>query len=142
MNQDWVELYNYVKKEILMYEDNLKLPKHIVLRLQGLNKGQFIANNKQKPNAEYPFKIILLTFKMYKQLIISSLSNINFQDEKHKFNYIMSIIEDKINDVMIRLKNIEKSEEKIENIQIINTENSQYKNTNNKKPNKKLDDIW
>ena len=46
--KEWDELYQYIKKDILQYDDNKKLPKWFVLRLKGLNQGKFCANNNIK----------------------------------------------------------------------------------------------
>lgn len=120
--QDWDKLYQYVKTEILNYTDDMALPKHIVLRLRGLSNGQYIANNKCKKNAKYPYSTILLTFKFCKSNIIKALEQKQFKNEQNKFNYIMAIIENNINDVAMRLKNKEKaeieSERQIQKVQV------------------------
>jgi len=49
---------NTFKREIMGYTDE-KLPKYMVLRLKGLERGNFLANKKHTPMANYDFKIIL-----------------------------------------------------------------------------------
>ena len=34
-NEQWNELCEYVKKEILEYDDNMKFPQYLALKLQG-----------------------------------------------------------------------------------------------------------
>ena len=62
--KDWNELCEYVKKEILQYDDSLKFPKHLALRLKGLKDGKFMCNNNTQNLANYSFEEILLTFKI------------------------------------------------------------------------------
>ena len=120
--QDWDKLYQYVKTEVLNYTDDMALPKHIVLRLRGLSNGQYIANNKCKKNAKYPYSTILLTFKFCKSNIIKALEQKQFKNEQNKFNYIMVIIENNINDVAMRLKNKEKADKKLDKLEMTDYE--------------------
>lgn len=125
-NKNWIELCEYVKKEILEYDENMKFPQYLALKLQGIKKGEHIANNHHKAKANYDDLTILCTFKAYKDRIVSYLHNneSKIKDEKHKINIIMKIIEPEINDVYLRLQRIEKSKSKIANIE--------YKNQSNK----------
>ena len=56
---EWDELYQYVKKEILFYDDSQAMPSNFVLRLRGLTKGKYIDNKNIEDKADYSFKIIL-----------------------------------------------------------------------------------
>lgn len=116
--QEFDKLYSYVKTEILNYPNDMALPKHLVMRLKGLRNGQFIANKNHKVKADYPYSIILLTFKFCKQDIINAISKKEFKNEINKINYIMAIVENKINDVVIKLKTKEKVEKKIDKLEM------------------------
>ena len=144
--KDWIALCEYVKKEILQYDDDMKLPKFIILRLRGLEKGQFIANKKGKKQASYDYKTILTTFKICKTMILQGFKSnqTKFVDEKHKFNYAMVIIENEINDVVLRLKRAKESENKTIKIKLNNQTNNsaKYKSMGKKKPNKELEELW
>lgn len=107
-NEDWLKLCHYVKLEILGYDDNMKFPKFLALRLQGLSKGQFIANKKQSTNANYSFEIIPKTFKKLKIKILTLISNKTFRNEFSKINYIMAIVENEINDIVLATKKEDK----------------------------------
>lgn len=138
------ELYQYIKKEIFEYTDQ-SLPKYMILRLKGLSEGKFIANKYVKPMAKYEYKHILYTFKINKIKLIEIVRSSKFKDEQHKFNTIMLIVEKDINDVVSRLNQKVKSEEKIEKIDLKNItyEGAEYKNKNNdKKLNDELDKLW
>lgn len=141
--KDWCDLYEFVKKEIMGYTPDMKLPQYMVLRLKGLAKGQFLANPNQKPMASYDFKIILYTFKICKTKILDwfRLNEVKFKDEQHKFNSSMIFIEKEINDVVIRLKQAKKIQEKTENINLEHfaNETAKYKK---KSKDTNLTDLW
>ena len=46
--KEFIELVDYVKNEILKYDNNVKTTKFLALRLQGLRSGQYLKNNKNK----------------------------------------------------------------------------------------------
>ena len=133
--QDFDKLYQYIKK-ILGYSDDMALPKFMVLRLKGLKDGKFIANNKTKSKANYDYYTIFLTFVYCKDKIQKALQNKKFAKEQNKFNYIMAIVENNINDVVIRLKNAKKVEEKIEKTKIVDYEIKVDKNNSDIKSHK------
>jgi len=128
--EQWVELYDYVKNDILQYEKEIKLPKTLILRLKGLRDGKFMANkNNKQVLGDYTFNIILMTFKINKFDIMSALSNKNkFKDEKHMINYLMAIIECKINDTYNRIIKVEKAKVQGEKIEVnLNGDKAEYK---------------
>jgi hypothetical protein len=120
INTEWMELYEYVRGEIMGYSKEISLNKYMVLRLKGLAEGRFTANTKLKPNANYSFKTILYTFKSCKLEILSAFKSnqTKFNGEQHKFNYCMVIVENNINDMVVRLHNASLAKEKAEVIQI------------------------
>ena len=72
-DKDWIELCEYVKREILEYDDNMKFPKHLALRLKGIERGEYIGNNKHISNANYDYYTILCTFMLCKKKIVTYL---------------------------------------------------------------------
>lgn len=142
--QQWDTLYEYIKNEILKYEKTMKLPKKLILRLIGLHEGKFMANNKIKPMAQYGYDVILLTFKLNKFDIINALSDKSkFKDESHMINYMMAIIESKINDTVLRLETVKTSSDKCKNIEISESQNkAEYKKKTKKVTNSKLKDLF
>ena len=135
---DWDNLYQYVRK-LLGYDETMALPKFMVVRLKGLTKGKFIANNRTKPMAQYSFNTVYLTFVYCKNEIQRVLQTKSFKNEQNKFNYIMAIVENNINDVVIKLRNAKKVEKKIEKTEIIDYEIKVDKNINNDSKSKKTD---
>jgi len=144
-NKDWLELCQYVHKEILQYDSDLKFPRHLALRLRGLHSGQFMANKNAKPMASYDYKVILYTFKISKSSIMQCFiaNKTKFANENHKINTLMVIIESNINDVVVRLKNAKSAKTKAENIDMGNIfhEGAEYK-AKTKEVNDTLKDLW
>jgi hypothetical protein len=140
-NQDWIELCEYVKKEVLKYNDEMKIPRYLILRLRGLAKGQFMANKNTKAYAEYSYKTILYTFKICKAKFLQC--GIQYKDEKHKINTLMMFVEDEINDVVFRLNKTKDNEEKVSNLSLENQFNAgaEYKRKEIK-TNNNLEDLW
>lgn len=103
-SEDWLKLCHYVKIEILGYDSSMKFPRFLALKLQGLSRGQFIANKNQQNYANYDFKIILETFKKLKTKISNLVRSKTFKSEFSKINYIMTIVENEINDVVLAKK--------------------------------------
>lgn len=142
--QEFDKLYQYVKK-ILGYSDDMALPKFMVLRLKGLTEGKFMANKKTTSKASYDYYTIYLTFIYCKDKIQKALQTKKFANEQNKFNYIMAIVENNINDVVIKLKNAKKVEEKIEKTEIVDYEIKVDKNNadikSHKSDNKTFDSL-
>ena len=140
--QDWDSLYQYVRKNIMGYDENQALSKTMVLRLKGLLTNKFIENNSIKDTANYSYETILNTFKFCYLDIKKAFSYKTFKDEMHKFNYALTIVEKNINDIYIRMKNVEKAKEKIEKVDttIATYVGVEYKKRENKKD--KFSDLW
>ncbi|NFT08111.1 hypothetical protein FDF26_13765 [Clostridium botulinum] len=141
--EEWNKLYEYVKKDILKYDDKLVLPKILVLRLKGLKDGKFIANKKTKALGNYSFEIILMTFKINKYEIVNAIYDKNkFKDENHMINYLMAIIEKKINDTYSRMNRLKQSREKGESLEIATSENkAEYKHKTKEIKNSRLKEL-
>lgn len=142
--EQWNKLYQYVRKEILLYDKSQSIPPSLVLRLKGLRKGKYIENKKIEDKADYSYEIVLYTFQICKSTIMSSISNKTFQNEKNKFNYICKIVENNLNDVYLRVNRVKKLEENIENLDtgILSHDSGKYVKKTEELRNKKLDDLW
>lgn len=108
--QDWENLYYYVKN-LLGYDENQALSNTMVLRLKGLSTNKFIENSNVESTANYSYEVILNTFKFCSVTIQKALRTNNFRDESHRFNYILKIVENNINNVYLRMRNIDKAKE-------------------------------
>jgi len=143
---DFDKLYEYIRSDIFEYDKETPLPRWFVMRLKGLHEGKFYANKKSKSNGEYSYKAIYATFKLNSKYIKRLIKTNKFNNEKHKINYIMVIIEGKINDVVLAIKRKEGSE-KIAKKQIdkeINQtkQSAEYKKDKKGKLSKKQKEIW
>ena len=90
--KEFIEWVDYVKNEILKYDNNVKTTKFLALRLQGLRSGQYLKNNKNKEGEKYSYKVILNTFKCCKLDIELVLQKTKFTNEQHKINTIIKIV--------------------------------------------------
>lgn len=140
--QDWDNLYQYVKKNIMGYDDNQALSSAMVLRLKGLLTNKFMENNNIESTANYSYETILNTFKFCSLDIQKALRVNNFKDEMHKFNYVLKIVEKNINNVYVRMKNVEKAKEEAKNtlVNIPTHTGAEFKPKEKKKD--KFTDLW
>lgn len=142
----WSELCEWLELNIFNYDiKTQRLQKKACLILKGLQTGQNVANNNCDKYGDYPFNIILMTFKANKTKILNAIRNKNFEDESKKMAYICAIVRDKINDMYSRYLNAQKTQEKIENIDtsIMSYEGAEYKSNNSeRKVNKRLEGLW
>ena len=135
--KQWDELYSYVKG-LMGYDDKTSLSRTEVLKLKGLTRGQFIANNNQQELAEYSFYEILITFKICKFDIIRGFRSNSFKTNGHKFNYMIKIVEGNLSTVRERLRNRQQAEQKMESIEVTEESSIKYVNKNKKKRKNKL----
>lgn len=142
--EQWNDLYQYVKSQILMYDKNQSIPSNLVLRLKGLTTGKFIENKREQDKASYSYETILYTFQICRPTILSALQGQSFKSETHKFNYICKIVEQNINDVYIRLNNAKESATKTESVdtKVFEHKGSKYTKKTTEITNPKLQDLW
>lgn len=141
-NQDWDELYEYVRTNILGYDKSTPLSPSVVSRLLGILHGKYKVNNKSVDNAKYTYKVALNTFKMCSVDIQRALRTNNFKDEEHKFNYIAKIIENNINDIYVRMKNVERAKEEAKNTMVETFTHTAAKHKSRTKKNDKFSELW
>lgn len=138
----WDELYTYVKKNIMGYDENQALSSTMVLRLKGLLTNKFIENNNIISTANYSYETILNTFKFCYPEINKALRTNSFHDEQHKFNYLLKIVEKNINTVYVRMRNAQKAKEEAKNttIEAPTHTGAEFKPREKKKD--KFTDLW
>jgi hypothetical protein len=145
-NNDWLELCEYVKDKILRYNNDMKFPQYLALRLKGLQNGNFIANNKSKPMANYDFKTILLTFKYCSTDIKNYIDNNKdrIKDEQHLINLIMMFIEKNINDIVKKIQEKNKTQEKLNLLDnsILQKKSAKYISKTKFEKDKENEDLW
>lgn len=140
----WDNLYQYVKSNIMGYDQNQALSSTMVLRLKGLLSGKFIENNNTENKANYSYETILNTFKFCSNDIQKALRTNSFKDESHRFNYVLKIVEKNINDVYMRMKSVERAKEeaKTTTLNTVNHVGAEYQRKTKETTNKLLDDLW
>lgn len=142
--EQWDNLYQYVKKEILFYDDSQSIPSSLVLRLKGLLKGKYIENKNIEDKANYSYETIMYTFQICKPIIMGAIGKKVFETESKKFNYICKIVENNINDVYLRMIKAQKSQENIEVLDtgILSHDSSEYQRKTEELKNKRLGELW
>ena len=126
------------------YDENQSLSKKMVLRLKGLSTSKFIENKNIKSMSNYSYDVILSTFKFCAPKIKNAIYYKSFKNDMNKFNYILAIVEENINDVYIRTKKLNESIEEIKNIEVheyVDYDNL-YKPKNKKIKNKYIKELW
>lgn len=141
--QDWESLYYYVKN-LLGYDENQALSSTMVLRLKGLSTNKFIENKSIEDTANYSYEVILNTFKFCSPVILKALRANSFTNESHRFNYILKIVESNINNVYLRMKNLQKTKEEAKNatVDTVNHTGADYQRKTKEVNNKRLNDLW
>ena len=140
----WENLYNYVKSNIMGYDENQALSSTMVLRLKGLLTNKFIENGNIESTANYSYEVILNTFKYCSVDIQKALKTNSWTNEIHRFNYILKIVEGNINNVYLRMKNVQKTKEEAKNttIDTANHIGADYQRKTKEVNNKLLNDLW
>ena len=140
----WENLYNYVKSNIMGYDENQALSSTMVLRLKGLLTNKFIENGNITSTANYSYEVILNTFKFCSPTINKALRTNSWTNEMHRFNYILKIVESNINNVYLRMKNVQKTKEEAKNttIDTANHIGADYQRKTKEVNNKLLNDLW
>ena len=141
---EWLDLCEWVEREIFQYDSITHLKTKACLVLQGLKKGQPFANNNKQTYGDYPYKIIKMAFIAHKYTILDAIRDKDFKgSELAKMKYVCAIMRDRIDDVYLRYINAQKIDKKIETIEIdtFDYQGVEYKgNVETTQTQKKLDD--
>lgn len=143
-NEEWLELCEWIEINIFNYDvPKQRLQTAACHVLEGLRKGQAIANNNQNTYGEYPYNIILMTFKVNKIKILNAIRDKKFESESKKMAYVCSIIRNNLNDMYSRYLNAQKTQQKVENVDtsVMEHEGAEYQTAERKK-NKRLEELW
>lgn len=90
-------------QDILGYE-RTSLARDKVLRLKGITRGQFIANNSCNTEAVFSHEDLMKTIIEYKDAIKKGIERNRIEDDVHKFLYACKVIESNIDRVSERSK--------------------------------------
>lgn len=141
--EEFGELYNYVRHNVMGYTDEFALPSWMVMRLKGMRHGKYYENKSTRDMGSYSFPVILYTFKSCAPAIRYAIENKQFDTEKGKFNYIMKIVESNLNDVALRLARAQKIERESQSAEApVETNYVDMFKSKEHKVNKKLEELW
>ena len=113
-NEDFLQMCNWVERELMGYSGTQRLHKNACLRLQGAKKRTKVwQNNSHEMYGEYPIDVIFNTFKANKYVILKAIKGKTFNSEDQKMAYICAIVSSRINDMYTRMKNAKKKRREI-----------------------------
>ncbi len=143
-NQEFYDLCEYVEKEIFGYDENQKLKQPSCLQLRGLINGKESGWYEVNGASNYPIKCVLIAFQINKNKILNSIRGKDFKSEISKMRYICAIVQNDINDVYMRLKDIERNKDKIETLDtdILSHNGGEYQKKTEELRNKRLNELW
>lgn len=142
--EKWDELYEFVRSNVMGYDENMCLSSNMVLRLKGMLNGKFMANNLIENKAYYSYDVVLMAFKYSMPDIRRAMNRVSFSNEMNKFLYIAKIVESNINDVYIRMKRAEKVKKEVikETSVVDNHKAVEYKPVKKTVKKDKFSDLW
>lgn len=142
--EKWDELYEFVRSNVMGYDENMCLSSNMVLRLKGMLNGKFMANNLIENKAYYSYDVVLMAFKYSMPDIRRAMNRVSFSNEMNKFLYIAKIVESNINDVYIRMKRAEKVKKEVikEASTVDNHKAVEYKPVKKTVKKDKFSDLW
>lgn len=123
---EWDKCYDAFKN--VAGTPNKALPQYAVNRLLGLRVGRFTPKGMNVKNIKqgYTYEEIRLTILYCSSAIRKALATESFKDDKHRINYVMTIITSNIDTIARRMEKVkvdgkaaEKSVEQLENYQQI-----------------------
>lgn len=143
-NQEFFDLCKYIEKEIFKYDENQKLKQASCLQLRGLVNGKDFGHREYNGESKYPIKSVLIAFQINKNKILNSIQGKNFTNEISQMRYICKIIENDIPNIYMRLKNAEKAQESIQNIDtdILSHNGGTYQKKTEDLKNERLNELW
>ena len=101
---DLDKVYDYIRYQLLKYEDATPLPKMVVHRIHGTMFGKLYKRGSDELPIIYPLPIILATLMFAKDDILYCLRTMKFKNESHRINTIFKIVDDNINTVKIAME--------------------------------------
>ena len=143
-SEEWYKLCKYIEENVMGYRSGEKtLDKTMCLKLKGLCTGKNIANNKIADTAHYDYNTILATYMFCSQEIQRIIMTVDFNDDHHRFNYILRVVENNLNTVQTRIENIKMAEEKTKSLNLdhLSYKGAEYKRKTKEAP-KGLEYLW
>ncbi len=140
------EINAYLRDEIFKYDSGKALPKFLWVRIESYRQGKtFARGDMSKAHIYYSYEEILITFKYCKYDILKCLNSMEFKDEYHKINTIMTYIDRNINFVKDKLRQQDElrakvKQENLEKYKNLDTQESLY--SVKSKENTDMEEYW
>lgn len=112
-NQDWINLYEYVRREVWKLPHDRPLPPHFINRIKSLRFGRYLMRGR-KVTQSYTYKQMYYTFLVCNKNIQDAFKRMDFSDDTHKVDYMMAIIVNNINGVCDRIDNKERCDDELQ----------------------------
>lgn len=122
------KLYDYIRYNILEYSKGKQLSPNTRNKLQSLRNGSLLHAGDKMSKDGYSYTTILTAFKIKKIDIDKAIYGKVFNSENGKFNYILAIVLNSINDVQMRIERAEEEKKRVDN-QTYNIEVKDIKDT-------------
>lgn len=118
IERQWLDKFTFIVKGLLQYDSNQSLPISFYTRLKDLKNGTDrggVRTIRNGANLGYPYEVIFETFKTSAVHILYAFGTKSFSSEGQKINYMMAIVESKVNDEYIKWKRNKQYEESQKN---------------------------
>lgn len=137
------ELNKYLKSKIFNIEDEANLPSYLWVRLEALRRGKKFIKNNSDMYIQYTYYDIYVTFALCEQKIKYALYNRKFNNDVHRINTVMKIVEDSIMTVKESLEKRKKElEKKEEDMEKFHKKQSTYIIKSKDNNNEELEQYW
>ena len=136
---EWKQLCDYIKRDILNYDDSMFLPEYLLKRLRGMAVGKFMATDKS--TQKYSYSAILFAFVLSKAVILNTIKTKHFSSEEDKFSYMLAIVSRELNEVQMRLNAEAIAKQKTINLDNQSNKGAIYK-PKSVEADKSLADLW
>lgn len=130
---DLDKVYDYIRYQLLKYEEGTVLPRMVVHRIRGTMFGKLYQRGSDELPIIYPLPVILATLMFAKNDILYCLSTMKFKNESHRINTIFKIVDDNINTVKIAMERKQAEDKKSATADVthFNTDIQPYKAKSN-----------
>lgn len=135
------KIYQIFEHDLLGHNDNQRMQKQACLVIEGMRKGQSVANNNISTNGSYTYKEVYYSTIYSKQAILKAFKTKSFNNETNKVRYACAIIRNNINTISMNLQNAEIAEKDLEHYAPTEHDTAEYtKKTQN--TNEDLEGLW
>lgn len=145
--EDWVELCDYIRLNVMGYPNDMALSQTFENKLKKLSEicDKFEANkNDNNGTRNYYYHVVLNTYRFCSEDIQWALKNKTFKNDTNKFNYIYKIVENNLSTVYVRTVNAQTRTEKSATIDmsVHHYKGADFKPTQRRIVSSRLKELW